>query len=224
MQTDTTYDGAGRAIQAVTKNYGVTRWTISTSYSGDTVATSAPAGGSASAVVTDALGRTTQRRDYAGVDPTGSTFTTTAFTYTPGGEQKTVTGPDDAVWSYTYDLHGRQVRAVDPDKGTTTSSYNALDQLVSTTDAEDKTVLYDYDELGRKISMWHGSKTDANKQAAWVYDTVAKGQLTSATRYVGGVTGKAYTKKVNTSRDSTIDNVFTQGSATRLQWRSTPST
>ncbi len=63
IQTDTTYDGAGRPIKAVTKTHSTTRWTINTSYTGDTVSTSAPNGGQATAVVTDALGQTTERRD-----------------------------------------------------------------------------------------------------------------------------------------------------------------
>ncbi|MGW2492685.1 RHS repeat domain-containing protein [Streptomyces sp. NPDC001606] len=198
VQTDTTYDGAARATKAVTKVHGVTRWTTDTTYTGDTVATSAPAGGQATAVVTDALGRTTQRREYAGPKPTGTDFTTTDFTYTPAGQQKTITGPDQTKWSYTYDLFGRQVTATDPDKGKTATEYNSLDQVVSTTPNDDasKKLIYAYDDLGRKTDLWQVDKTDANKLATWGYDQVAKGQQDTATRYDGGVTGKAYTEKV----------------------------
>ncbi|MEU9992859.1 polymorphic toxin-type HINT domain-containing protein [Streptomyces sp. NPDC048045] len=197
-QTDTTYDGAGRPTKAVTKVHGVTRWTIDTTYTGDTVATSAPTGGQATAVVTNALGQTTQRREYAGPTPTGTDFTTTDFTYTPAGQQKTVTGPDQTKWSYTYDLFGRQVTASDPDKGKTATEYNSLDQVVSTTpnNDESKKLLYEYDVLGRKKAMWQADKSDAHKLAAWDFDQVAKGQPDTATRYDGGVTGKAYTEKV----------------------------
>ncbi|OMI36982.1 hypothetical protein SPAR_22709 [Streptomyces sparsogenes DSM 40356] len=196
VQTDTTYDGAGRATKTVTKNYGVTRWTTETTYTGDTVTTSAPAGGQGVAEVTDVRGQTTERREYASPKPTGSEFATTGFTYTPGGLQKTITGPDKATWSYSYDLAGRQVEADDPDKGKTTTSYNALDQVTSSTNAEKQTLVYDYDELGRKTGMWSGTKTDANKLAAWTFDTLAKGQQDTAVRYDGGVAGKAYTRKV----------------------------
>ncbi|MCZ0991799.1 polymorphic toxin-type HINT domain-containing protein [Streptomyces diastatochromogenes] len=198
IQTDTTYDGAGRATKAVTKVHGATRWTTDTTYTGDTVATTAPAGGQATAVVTNALGQTTERREYAGPTPTGTDFTTTDYTYTPAGQQETVTGPDQTKWSNTYDLFGRQVTATDPDKGKTSSEYNDLDQLVSTTPNDDasKKLLYEYDELGRKKGMWQVDKTDANKLAAWGFDTVAKGQQDTATRYDGGVGGKAYTQKV----------------------------
>ncbi|MGW5449268.1 RHS repeat-associated core domain-containing protein [Streptomyces asiaticus] len=196
VQTDTTYDGAGRATKTVTKNYGVTRWTTETTYTGDTATTSAPTGGQGVAEVTDVRGQTTERREYAGPKPTGTEFTTTGFTYTPGGLQKTITGPDKATWSYSYDLAGRQVEADDPDKGKITTSYNALDQVTSSTNAEKQTLVYDYDELGRKTGMWSGTKTDANKLAAWTFDILAKGQQDTAVRYDGGLAGKAYTRKV----------------------------
>ncbi|MEU7052553.1 RHS repeat-associated core domain-containing protein [Streptomyces eurythermus] len=198
LQTDTTYDGAARPVKAVTKIHGVTRWTTDTTYTGDTVATTAPAGGQAIAVTTNALGQTTQRREYAGPTPTGTDFTTTDYTYTPAGRQKTVTGPDQTKWSYTYDLFGRQVTATDPDKGKAATEYNDLDQVVSTTPNDDasKKLLYEYDRLGRKTGMWQKDKTDANKLAAWSFDQLAKGQQDTATRYDGGVTGKAYTDKV----------------------------
>ncbi|MEU2226449.1 RHS repeat-associated core domain-containing protein [Streptomyces sp. NPDC018347] len=198
IQTDTTYDGAARPAKTETKVHGVTRWTTDTTYTGDTVATTAPTGGQATAVVTNALGQTTQRREYAGPAPTGTDFTTTDYTYTPAGQQKTITGPDHTEWSYTYDLFGRQATATDPDKGKTTTTYNDLDQIVSTTPNDDasKKVLYEYDQLGRKTGMWQQDKTDANKLAAWTFDALAKGQQDTATRYDGGLNGKAYTEKV----------------------------
>ena len=208
IQTDTTYDGAGRPTKAVTKTRGTTRWTTATTYTGDTVATSAPAGGSATAVVTNVLGQTTSRREYASPSPTGTPFTTTGFTYYPGGQQKTITGPDSA-WSYTYDLFGRQLTATDPDKGKITTAYNELDQITSTTDARNSVLLYEYDVLGRKTDEWETSKTDANKLAHWGFDSVAKGQADTSTRYVGGVSGKAYTKKV-TAYDSLYRATATQ--------------
>ncbi|MFD8309402.1 RHS repeat-associated core domain-containing protein [Streptomyces sp. NPDC059690] len=203
LETDTTYDGASRPMKSVTKVHGDTRWSIVTTYSGDTVASTAPTGGQATAVVTNALGQTTQRREYAGSTPTGTDFTTTDYTYTPGGQQQTVTGPDHTKWSDTYDLFSREVTATDPDKGKTTTEYNSLDQVASTTSNDDpsKKLLYAYDDLGRKTDMWQVDKTDANKLAAWSFDTLAKGQQDTATRYDGGVSGKAYTEKV-TSYDA----------------------
>ncbi|MFF3641405.1 polymorphic toxin-type HINT domain-containing protein [Streptomyces sp. NPDC002564] len=201
LQTDTTYDGAGRATKAVTKNYGVTRWTTNTTYTGETVATSAPSGGQATAEVTNALGQVTQRREYGGPQPTGTDFTTTDYTYTPAGQQKTITGPDEAKWSYTYDLFGRQVAAADPDKGTSSTTYDSLDRPVTTTDEEKNKLLSGYDDLNRKTGLWQTDKTNANKLAAWTFDSLAKGQQDTAVRYDGGTTGKAYTQEV-TKHDS----------------------
>ncbi|MFJ5780226.1 RHS repeat-associated core domain-containing protein [Streptomyces sp. NPDC093094] len=201
IQTDTAYDGAGRAITAETKVYGVTRWTTTIAYTGDTVATSAPTGGQATAAITNALGQVTERREYAGPQPTGTQYTTTGFAYHPAGQQKTVTGPDQTKWTYTYDLFGRQTAATDPDKGDTTSAFNDLDQVTSTTPNNDsaKTLLYEYDELGRRTGLWQKDKTAANQLAAWTFDTLAKGQQDTAVRYDGGAVapGKAYTQKIN---------------------------
>ncbi|MDX3314186.1 SpvB/TcaC N-terminal domain-containing protein [Streptomyces sp. ME08-AFT2] len=204
IQTDTVYDGAGRAVQAITKTRNVIRWTIDTAYFGDTVTTTAPDGGQATAVVTNALGQVTESREYGGPQPTGSDYTTTTYTFTPAGQQETITGPDKTAWSYRYDLFGRLTSSTDPDKGTSTTGYNGLDQPVSTTDAgRNKTLLTAYDSLGRKTGLWDGSKDQDHQLAAWQYDTLLKGEQDTAIRYDGGsgTTGKAYTQKVN-KRDS----------------------
>ncbi|MGW7074694.1 RHS repeat-associated core domain-containing protein [Streptomyces sp. NPDC054866] len=196
IQTDTTYDGAGRATKTVTKNYGVSRWATNATYTGDTVATSAPTGGQATAEVTNALGQVTQRREYGSSQPTGADFTTTDYTYTPAGQQETITGPDDAKWSYSYDLFGRQVATSDPDKGTTSTTYDMLDRPITATDEENRKLLTAYDDLNRKTGLWQTDTTTANKLAAWTFDSLAKGQQDTAVRYDGGATGKAYTQKV----------------------------
>ncbi|MFI1017802.1 polymorphic toxin-type HINT domain-containing protein [Streptomyces sp. NPDC020965] len=195
LQVDTVYDGAERPVKADTKVKNVTKWSVETAHLGDTVTTTAPVGGQAVAVVNDARDRMTERREYAGPNPTGSA-TATRYTYTRAGKQASVRGPDGATWSFGYDLFGRQTRATDPDKGTTTTTYNDLDQPVSATDARATTLHSEYDVLGRKTGLWNGSRTDANKLAAWTYDSLAKGKTDTAVRYVGGVTGQAYTQKV----------------------------
>ncbi|WP_031070554.1 RHS repeat-associated core domain-containing protein [Streptomyces sp. NRRL S-118] len=199
LQTDTTYDGAGRPVKAETKVRNVLRWSIDTAYTGDTVTTTAPAGGQAAAVVTNALGQTTQRREYGGTQPTGDDYTATNYTYAPAGQQAVVEGPDKAKWTYTYDLFGRQSSATDPDKGKATTTYNELDQAITTTDSRGKTLVTEYDALGRRTGLWDGTKTDASKLAAWTFDTLAKGQQDTAVRYENGVNqtaSKAYTQKV----------------------------
>ncbi|MFJ2649659.1 polymorphic toxin-type HINT domain-containing protein [Streptomyces sp. NPDC087420] len=199
LHTDTSHDGTGRPTQVVTKTGNTTRWTTQTTYTGESVTTTAPAGGSAVTVVANLLGQVTERRQYPNPTPTG-TPATTAFTYAPGGQTKTITGPDEKQWSYGYDLNGRRTKATDPDSGTTVSFYDDLDQLESTTDSENRKLIYGYDELGRKTGLWQNEKTEANKLAAWNFDSVpnAKGYPESAVRYVGGTTGKAYTQKVTT--------------------------
>ncbi|GGK47450.1 hypothetical protein GCM10010094_04380 [Streptomyces flaveus] len=197
LHTDTSYDGTGRPTQVVTKTYSTTRWTTTTSYTGDSVTTTAPVGGNAVTVVSNLLGQVTERREYPNPTVTG-TPATTKFTYAPGGQTKTLTGPDQKQWSYGYDLKGRPTTVTDPDSGTTTSTYTSVDQLETSKDAENKKLVYGYDVLGRKTDLWQTDKTDANKLATWTFDTVTngKGYPANAIRYVGGVAGKTYTQKI----------------------------
>ncbi|MCC5575898.1 RHS repeat-associated core domain-containing protein [Microtetraspora sp. AC03309] len=205
-QTITDFDGAGREVSSTFFTYGVQKWTTSTTYTGDSTATSAMTGGKATRTITDALGRTAESREYNSPSPAdtgygglmqgGASYASTWFTYTPDGKQRTITGPDGARWSYVYDLFGRQTGITDPDKGASTITYTALDQTDTITGANGSRLLYEYDELNRKTGLWSGSRTDATKLAAWTYDTLALGMLTSSTSYDGGVSGRAYTKKV----------------------------
>ncbi|MGX6739035.1 RHS repeat-associated core domain-containing protein [Streptomyces peucetius] len=205
----TTFDAAARPTTSSLLVLGVKKWETTTSYTGDSVASTAVQGGTATRTVTDALGRTAETRTYAGTTPadpqygqaTGTPYTSVTYVYGRDDKPAQITGPDNAKWTYVYDLFGRQVRATDPDSGTRTTTYTALDQTATTTDARGKTLHYSYDELGRKTGLWQTAKTDGNKLAAWTYDTLLKGLPTASTRYVGGVAGEAYTKKV-TAYDS----------------------
>ncbi|MET9995188.1 polymorphic toxin-type HINT domain-containing protein [Streptomyces mutabilis] len=204
QQTETVFDGAGRPTTSTLYVKGVKKWATTTSYTGDSTATTALDGGSAQRTITDIRGRTTETRSYAGTSSAdadfgtgpGSTFTSTKFTYALDGRQRTITGPDGATWSYGYDLFGRQTSADDPDKGKATTQYNALDQVIKTTDSGGKSVLSAYDELGRPTGTWAGSQTDANQLTGYTYDTLLKGQRATSTRYVGGRNGDAYTQAV----------------------------
>ncbi|MER7057081.1 polymorphic toxin-type HINT domain-containing protein [Streptomyces sp. NPDC000351] len=219
QQTETVFDGAGRPTTNTLYVKGVKKWATTTSYTGDSTATTALDGGSAQRTLTDIRGRTTETRSYTGVNPAdadfgagpGATYTSTKFTYAPGGRQQTITGPDGATWSYGYDLFGRQTSADDPDKGKATTQYNTLDQVIKTTDSRGKSILSAYDELGRPTATWAGTKTDANQLTSYTYDTLLKGQPTDSTRYVGGKNGDAYTQAV-TAHD-------TMGRATRTELR-----
>ncbi|MFG3296828.1 RHS repeat-associated core domain-containing protein [Streptomyces sp. NPDC048179] len=202
MQVDTTYDGAGRSVSAETKVKGVHKWTTTTTYQGDRLIQTAPTGGQATSTLTNALGQTTETREYAAPQATGS-YNHTRYTYTPAGQQETITAHDTSAWTYTYDLFGRQVTATDPDKGTTTTHYNTLDQAEWTQDAENHKLLYKYDILGRKTDQWQTDTTDPNKLAHWDYDQIAKGQQDTATRYTNRATGDAYVQKT-----TKFDNLY----------------
>ncbi|MFJ9961287.1 polymorphic toxin-type HINT domain-containing protein [Streptomyces avermitilis] len=200
-QTGTEFDGAGRPTTSTLLVDGVKKWSTTTTYTGDSTATTAVQGGNAIRAITDVFGRTVETRTYAGTAPndteygatTGTSYTSVRNTYTGDDKQDTITGPDNAKWSYTYDLFGRQVKSVDPDKGTTVTGYTDLDQIDTAKDAENRVLLYGYDELGRTTDLWQTTRTDANKLAAWTFDTVLKGLPTASTRYEGG---KSYTRKV----------------------------
>lgn len=110
-----------------------------------------------------------------------------------------MTGPDNAVWSYDYDLRGRKTTSTDPDKGTVNTTYNEADQPVTTATTLNqvtRTLITDYDELGRKLGTWDGVKDNAHQLTKFTYDSLAKGQVTAAIRYVGGTTGKIYSQAV----------------------------
>ncbi|MFN8076306.1 MAG: RHS repeat-associated core domain-containing protein [Kineosporiaceae bacterium] len=195
-QTATAYDGAGRPTTSTFSVLGVAKWSTTTSYTGDSVATTAPAGGSASRVFTDAAGREVERRQYSGTSPTAATYVSTKKSYDPAGRLNKVTGPDEAAWTYSYDLYGRKTSSSDPDAGTSKTTYTVLDQIASTTDARGNTLRYDYDDLGRKTAEYDGAKDDAHLSATWTYDTLRKGLPTGWTKYVGGKTGRAYSQMI----------------------------
>lgn len=194
-QTETTYDGAQRPVLARLLVGGVEVQRTGTEYTGDSVAVTPPAGGTATREFVDELGRPSERREYDGTSPTGSGYRRTLLKYLPSGRLDRVTGPDDTVWSYGYDLFGRAVTTSDPDKGTSTSTFTVLDQVDTTRDARGTVLLYDYDKVGRRTAEYATSRTAANKQAEWQFDGVsgAVGYPSASIRYTGGL---AYTRKV----------------------------
>ncbi|MEU2556434.1 polymorphic toxin type 44 domain-containing protein [Streptomyces sp. NPDC013313] len=197
--TETVFDAAGRATASIFRVYDQEKWRTNTDNQGDRTAVTAAAGGTGTLTLTDAKGRVTERREYNGPVPSGSDYTRTLFTYTPGGQISKMTGPDGAVWSYGYDVRGRQEYAIDPDKGRTDTTYNDADQPVTVTtilNGVSRTLITDYDELGRKIGTWDGAKDDAHQLTKFTFDSLAKGQPSASIRYVGGTTGKIYSQTV----------------------------
>src|SRR5215813_15555356 len=150
-----------------------------------------PSGSTATSTVTDARGRTVELHQYQAATPTGA-YDSTTYTFNRKGLLSSVKDPVGNQWNYGYDLRGRQTTASAPDSGTTTSFYDDGNELVSTTDSRGLTLAYDYDVLGRRVDVRDGSSTGPLR-AQWVYDTLAKGHLTSSTRFVNG---SAYTTTV----------------------------
>lgn len=73
-QTETVYDGAERITTSTLYSYGVKKWSTTTTHTGDSTATTAVQGGSATRTITDARGRTVETRQYAGTSPADPQF------------------------------------------------------------------------------------------------------------------------------------------------------
>ncbi|WP_189765810.1 polymorphic toxin type 43 domain-containing protein [Streptomyces xanthochromogenes] len=185
--TETQFDGAGRTTSLLSKRFGDVKEKATTSYTGDTTTVIPPQGGTSTTTVVDALGRTSELRQYTNADRT--TYQSTLFSYNKYGRLEQVTDPSGAKWTYTYDTRGRQTHVDDPDRGSSTTAYDQGDRVTDTTDARGITLHTDYDALGRKTALKKGTST----LASWTYDTVAKGKLTKSTRYAGS---DAYTTEI----------------------------
>ncbi|WP_239163583.1 polymorphic toxin-type HINT domain-containing protein [Paractinoplanes rishiriensis] len=197
-QTVTTYDGAGRTIRSAFLSRGITQWHTTTVHGGDRIdvipaADAAPPGaGTPTSTHYDALGRIIEFREHPGTSTVGSGYNATTYAYNAKGQNTGVKDGAGNQWSFRYDLLGRPTGRTDPDSGTTTTTYNDFGDVTSTTDASNQTISHDYtlpagyaDPLGRKTSTWHGAANTGTKLATWVYDTKAKGYLTSSSRWVG---------------------------------------
>jgi RHS repeat-associated protein len=201
-QTGYVYDGDGRVIKQIAYADGSETWETDTAYGGDYTTVTPPAGGTAETTYTNGEGQTSYIYQYHSSPPPASPpapgsgssagsggWDQTAYTYTPAGQQATVTDTAGNQWSYGYNLLGDQVSATTPDTGTTTSTYDNDGNLLSTTDADGNTVSYTYDADGRKTGEYAATTADqalANQIASWLYDTLSPGQLTSSTSYTSG--------------------------------------
>lgn len=178
--TELRFDGADRQIAALSVKFGDETRRTTTVHDGDTTTVIPPKGGTATTTLVDALGRVVEKRAYTNEARTAHQSTT--YTYDHRGNLAAMTGPDGTEWGWEYDARGREITADDPDKGTSETTYDEADRPVTTTDARGTTLTTSYDALGRPTALKQGSTT----RAAWTYDTVAKGQLTSDTRYLDG--------------------------------------
>ncbi|MFC9932478.1 DddA-like double-stranded DNA deaminase toxin [Streptomyces sp. NPDC127190] len=195
-QTWNTYDGLGRIHKsqqiAGNSDGGTVLSTTTTDYGGDRVTVTPPKGATPTTTVTDARGHTTELWQYHAATPTGDADKT-LYEYNPVGKLTKLTDPAGNVWTYTYDQRGNETAATDPDKGETDTWYNDRNQVDHTIDANKKKITHIYDGLGRETETHDGDATGP-LLTKHVWDpTGFKGQLSSATRYIGGASGSAYT-------------------------------
>ncbi|WP_245563633.1 RHS repeat domain-containing protein [Longispora albida] len=177
------FDSLSRPVSDTLRSRGIQIAQTLTAHDGDRITITPPAGGTATTTITDARGRTTTQRQYLGSQPSGA-FQDSTYGYDRLGRQTSVKDADGNTWTSTYDMLGRVTAKSDPDAGSSATAYDAAGQVLTTTDARGVKVAYAYDVLGRRTAMHKGSLT-GTKLASWTYDTLAKGQLTSSTRYEG---------------------------------------
>jgi RHS repeat-associated protein len=210
-QEVTSFDGAGRAVLVTSYDDSAIVSGTATAYDraaggGGSETVTVPldaagrpyAGATAEATVTDALGRTTQTREYTAsptvtvttsgatapvttVDVSGGSTTAsngnpqaTAYVFDAAGRQTDVkslaTGDD---WHTDYDLLGRATARRDPDAGSSTVVHDDAGNVVQTTDARGRTLSFTYDALGRKTGEYDApaaGQAPADQVASWVYD------------------------------------------------------
>ena len=177
------YDTVGRPTQDALWSMNAQKWATTASYDGDRVNVDPPTGETAVTVIGDALGRTTALRQYLGGGPSGG-YDQTSYGYDRLDRLTSVTDPVGNQWTYSYDRLDRLTSQTDPDTGTTTNTYDDADQLTTVTDAAGDVLHHTYDNLGRLTELRDTNATGALR-ASWLYDSVAKGELTATTRWVG---------------------------------------
>ncbi|MGW9028394.1 ricin-type beta-trefoil lectin domain protein [Streptomyces sp. NPDC055722] len=126
---------------------------------------------------------------------------TTTYTYTPAGQIDTIKDNAGNAWSYTYNLLGQKLTQTDPNAGKTTfDKYDVAGNLLQITDGRGQALSFAYDWDNRATAeyaaAWSATPDQSKLLVSHVYDTLEKGYETSATRYVGGASGSAYTQAV----------------------------
>ncbi|QKW13397.1 hypothetical protein HUT12_11790 [Verrucosispora sp. NA02020] len=183
---ETTYDHLNRATVEVDKKLG-TAWRQSTAtYYGDRVMVVPPAGGTKTVSHLDVRGNVTRLDEYtSATNP--NTHQSTTYTYDLLDQLTAVVDPAGNTWTHTYDLAGRLTQKADPDAGTSSTHYDAAGRLSYTIDGRGQRISAQYDGKSRTIGRWAGDVGTGTRLASYVYDSLAKGQLTSSTRHdIGG--------------------------------------
>lgn len=203
-QVLTSYDPVGRPLVSTLNGSGVLRSQTTRSYPGaDRVDEVPPTGGTASSTFTNSLGQKTKLVQYLTGAISGA-GQTTSYSYDGAGRMSAMADPAGNEWTWTYDLLGHKIGQKDPDSGVSSATYDLLGNMTSTTDARGQLITTTYDELNRKTKTFSGD-TMGPLLAAWTYDTVKKGLVTTSTTYtdsgsgalgIPGTPGKAYTTTV----------------------------
>jgi RHS repeat-associated protein len=190
-RTVTTFDGMGRPVVATDYRGTTATWSTRTTYGGDRMTVTPPAGGVLATTVNDARGQTIELAQWT-TPPTitgnvvsGGVAQRTGYAYDALGRQVSMTtavGTSQATtWTTTYDVGGRTVAKSDPDSGQQASTFDDVDEQLTAKDADQHVTGYVYDKLGRKVEEHDGSTTGP-LLASWTFDTLQPGKLTSSTR------------------------------------------
>ena len=200
QETTTTYDAMGRVLTSTDGYNGVNQWTTTTSYPlGDEVDTVPPAGGTATAVITDARSQETELRQFHGPTNSGA-YDATDYTYDADGRQVSLKDSAGNVWTTVYDALGDKVSTTDPDTGTSSAGYNDDGEVTKTLSSlpngsGDITTLYD--SLGRVTDTygWDATTSTSVHLTHTAYDpTGALGQIAGTTSY--DTAGNAWTSTI----------------------------
>jgi RHS repeat-associated protein len=207
-QTGYVYDGDGRTVRQITYSYGTEKWETDTSYGGDWTTVTPPAGGTATTTYVNGLGKTSYEYQYHSATPPApgsgsqsgaSGWDQTAYTYDADSDLTGITDSAGSQWSYSFDLSGNQVSATTPDTGTTTATFDQDGNQLSETDSRGDTTSWTYDADDRKTYEYDTTggalESGATQRAEWVYDTLAKGQLTESVSTPTGTSGNSYAEE-----------------------------
>ncbi|WP_329430527.1 polymorphic toxin-type HINT domain-containing protein [Streptosporangium sp. NBC_01495] len=180
--TKTVYDGLERPTAVIDYNLAAELRRTTTAYPGaDRIEVTPPVGGK-TATVSDAAGRTVKTEEWKDA----IVHHDTSYGYDLAGNLTKISDANGNVRTFTYDWLSRRTTVTDPDSGSSSSRYDAAGRLLWSIDGNNAKISYGYDDLGRRTSQWAGETGTGIKLAEWIYDTLAKGQTTSATRYVNG--------------------------------------
>ncbi|MFC1431859.1 RHS repeat domain-containing protein [Streptacidiphilus sp. N1-3] len=220
QQTLTSYDGQGRPTVVTSLDDSQVKEKAYTQYFGDRTVSVPPAGAPAGATVVDALGRTTEKDQYA-TAPTVSTavlggFTTasitggttqaTHYTFNAQGLAYQTIDPAGDTWSTGYDFLGNPVTKTDPDAGSTPANsptlYDPVGNTLQSTDSAGHTLSFTYDKLNRKTAEYDATvanQSSSNQIGSWTYDN-SNNAVPGMTYPIGQIT---------TQTSTTPDGTFT---------------